>query len=128
MDLLINICQSFLIDFIVKNIENENEDLEDLNVTKDSKLNYRIGDLETAIENICNNMNKENTKTLKDLHKNLTEWKKQLMPIFGPLFSDNIRSLNKKLSKFKSKNKRKLNDIEEDFNDSKTPSKKQRTA
>ena len=129
LDLIINVCKTFLIDFIVKNMENDNDDLIDLNITNHTKLNYRIGDLETSMEKICNGMNINNYKDkLCDLKSNLIKWKKELMPIFGPLFSDNIRALNKKLSKSRSnklKGKRKLDD---DGENKSNPNKKQKTA
>ena len=109
LDLVLSTLERFLIEFLCKMDEN---DLEDMGIEKNAKLNYRVCDLENAMEKICKSMHlKECKETLIELRMKLKKWQELIlekMPFFGPLFSDNIRSLNKKLDSAK---KRKLSQI-----------------
>ena len=125
LDLVLSTLERFLIEFLCKMDEN---DLEDMNIEKNAKLNYRVCDLENAMEKICKSMHlRESKETLIELREKLKKWQEFILkklPFFGPLFSDNIRSLNKKLDAAK---KRKLSQIGEQVDDDANSPKKRKS-
>ena len=106
LSLVESVCQQFLVDFLG---EMDEDDREELRLDRNSKLNYRISDLETSMEKICKGINVNRSESARErlvaLECSMKEWRKKLIPVFGPLFSDNIRGLNQKLQR-KPKRKR----------------------
>ena len=77
----------------ILNTRNNNE------IQNNGKLNFIIQEMELTWELISKMiiLDEKSKKILNNIQNLLIEWKKKLTPIIGPIFSDNIPSLKKKM-------------------------------